>query len=161
MLGRIFPKEIDNTFRGHRLGLWLFVPLVLMKLAMGVSMVLNPRFIAVAADGIPLDRYDAGGADAVVSIFALLGLLHLLLSALNIAALIRYRAMIPLMYLVMLTEYFCRRGLLTVNPIVRSETGSAELGEVSIGVIVNMVLLAIMLAGFVLSVVGGAPKTRA
>jgi hypothetical protein len=46
MLNRIFPKAFDNVFRGHWLGLWLFVPVVLLKLIIGVNSVRDPREIA-------------------------------------------------------------------------------------------------------------------
>jgi hypothetical protein len=33
VLNRILPERIDNRYRGHRLALWLFVPIILQKLA--------------------------------------------------------------------------------------------------------------------------------
>ena len=33
VLNRILPERIDNRYRGRALALWLFVPLVLQKLA--------------------------------------------------------------------------------------------------------------------------------
>jgi hypothetical protein len=37
VLGRIFPKQLDNNYRGHALAIWLLVPVVLMKLIIGVN----------------------------------------------------------------------------------------------------------------------------
>src|ERR1700687_3110333 len=99
MLSRIFPKAFDNVFRGHWLGLWLFVPIVLLKLLIRAHFILSARGVATSADGIPLATFNAAGADAVVGLFVLLGLFQLLLGLLGTVALIRYRAMTPFVYL--------------------------------------------------------------
>ena len=33
MINRIFPACLDNRYRGHRLALWLFVPIAFQKVA--------------------------------------------------------------------------------------------------------------------------------
>ncbi len=32
-----FPKQVDNAHRGHWLAVWLIVPVVLIRLAQGMS----------------------------------------------------------------------------------------------------------------------------
>src|SRR5665213_3439821 len=102
MLNRIFPKQFDNNYRGHWLAIWLFAPVVLARLAMAANSIINTRFVAAGADGIPLDAYNAGGAEAVVLLFALLGLFALLLALQGVMVLVRYRSMIPFMFLLFL-----------------------------------------------------------
>ena len=145
MVSLIFPKQIDNTFRGLWFAIWLLVPIVLAKTAMGANSVFNTRFVATSADGIPLDSYNAGAADAVLALFALLGLCQLILALLGIVVLIRYRAMIPLMYLLLLIQQVGSRLVLLVNPIAR-------LGGVQpIGAAINITILVMLIIGFVLS----------
>jgi hypothetical protein len=146
MLNRIFPKQFDNTFRGHRLGIWLFVPVVLMELSMGANSIINTRTVAMLADGIPFDRYSAGGADAVIALFAIAGLFRVLFALQGVVVLIRYRAMIPFMYLLLLILHLGSKALLLVNPIVKSGVSSAQLGSAFV-----LALLAMLLIGFVLS----------
>jgi hypothetical protein len=146
MLNRIFPKQFDNTYRGHRFAIWLFAPVVLMELSMGANSIINTRTVAMLADGIPLDRYSAGGADAVIALFALLGLCRVLLALQGVVVLIRYRAMIPFMYLVLLILGLGSKALLLVNPVAKSGVPSAQLGSAFI-----LALLAMLLIGFVLS----------
>ena len=50
MLGRLFPKQMDNTYRGHWLGMWLFVPIVLLELVIGTNSIINTRSVATGAD---------------------------------------------------------------------------------------------------------------
>ena len=104
MLARIFPNQFDNTYRGHWLGLWLLAPVLLARLAIGLNSTLNTRTVAESADGIPLDTFGAAAANTVVSLFALSGFSFILLSLLGILVILRYRAMIPLMYLLLLIQ---------------------------------------------------------
>ncbi len=143
MFDQFLPHGIDNTYRGHRLALWLFGLVVLMKSAIGLNSIFNGYVVARSADGIPLDTYPAAAADTVVSLFALLGLSHLVLSLLAVLVLMRYRSMLPLMFGLLVLEHLGKRLILAVLPIVRSGTppGSA----------VNLVLLALLLVGLGLS----------
>jgi hypothetical protein len=143
MLNQIFPHQCDNNYRGHKLALWLFALLVLMKLGMSLSAIFDGYNMARSADGIPVDTLTSGGAEAVVSITVLLGLSHFLLGSLGVLALIRYRAMIPLMYVLLLVEYFAKKWILLVHPIVRTGT--------SPNTYVNLVLIALLIIGLALS----------
>ena len=125
MLNQIVPHQFDNNYRGHKLALWLFALLVLMKLGMSLSAIFDGYNMARSADGIPIDTFTSGGAEAVISITALLGLSHFLLASLGVLALIRYRAMIPLMYVLLLVGYFAKKWILLVHPIVRTGTHPA------------------------------------
>jgi hypothetical protein len=147
MLNRIFPKLVDNTYRGHRLAIWLFALVVLMELSMGTNSIVNTRMVAMSADGIPLDQYGAGGADAVIAIFAIAGLFRVLLALQGVLVLLRYRAMIPLMYLVLLVLHLGSKALLLLHPIAKSGVATAQLGSAFI-----LAFLAMLLIGFVLSI---------
>ncbi len=123
MLDRIFPKQADNSFHGYRLAIFLLVAIVLLRLGIGANSMLDAPNVAVTADGIPLDSYGTAGADTVVALFALLGLFHLLFALLGLAVLIRYRALIPLMYLLLLAQQAGNRLLNFVHPIARLGAG--------------------------------------
>lgn len=143
MLNRIFPPQFDNHYRGHKLAPWLFALLVFMKLGISLSSIFNGSNMIRSADGIPLDTFTSGGAEALVSVTALLGLAHLLLASLCVLALIRYRSMIPLMYVLLLVEYLGKKWILVAHPIVRS--------GVSPSVYVNLVLIILLIVGLALS----------
>lgn len=151
MLSRIFPKQFDNAYRGHWLALWLFVPVMLVRAIEGVNSIVITRQVATGADAIPLASYDPPAAAAVIALFALLGLYGLLLPLLGVVALIRYRTMIPLLYLLLLLLYAGSRVILTLDPIARA--GSAVVSGIPVGALFNYGLLAFTVAGFVLSLV--------
>jgi len=146
MLERILPRRIGNTFLGHFLALWLFVPVLVFKTGIALGTIFNGRTAAQSADGIPLDRFGAAGAEAVVTLFAMWGLSQLVFSVLGVLALVRYRAMIPLIFVLLLLEHLARRAILFVMPIARTATAP--------GFYVNVVLLALMVVGLALSLVG-------
>lgn len=146
MLERIFPKQFDNVFRGHVLALWLFGITALMELAMGINSLVNTRAVAASADAIPIEQYVNGGAQAVVALFALAGLFRLLLALQSLVVLIRYRAMIPLMFLTWLVLHLGSKALSVLHPVARSGVSSAQLGSAFVYAIIAMLLL-----GFALS----------
>lgn len=145
LLHRLLPAQIDNHFRGRRLALWLFGFFVLVKLFQGAESVFNSYATAMNADGIPLESYGTAVAQTVLSMFALLGLNVLVLPLLGVLALIRYRAMIPMIYLMMLMLNLGGRAVQLVHPIARAG------GVQPIGFYVNLFLLAVLIAGFALS----------
>ena len=152
MLNRIFPKQFDNNYQGNKLAIWLLVPIVLMKLVMGAGAAgLNPwvsnRFIATNADGFPLDTFGVEAASVVMFLFASWGLALLVLNLLGIVVLIRYRAMIPLMYVLLSIEQFGRKGISLVSPIVKA----VETGGISFGFLINSGLMAALVIGLVMS----------
>jgi hypothetical protein len=146
VLSRLLPEHFDNTFRGNRIGIWLFALVVFVQTGQGLMSVFNGRYAASAPDAIPLGSYSSAAADTVVALFALLGLLRLVICLLCVLALLRYRAMIPLMFTLLVLEYLSRRVILHVLPIERS--GAPP------GSVVNLVLLALMIVGLALSVQG-------
>ena len=146
MLNRIFPEQIDNHYRGHKFALWLFYPITFMNVAMDLVAIFKSDGGAQSPDGIPLDTFVNGGAQAVIFVVALLGLSGLLLGLLFVLALFRYRAMIPLMYVLLVVDYLGHKGIGLMKPIVRVGTPS--------GIYVNAALFALTTIGLVLSLRG-------
>ena len=109
MLNRLFPRQVDNRFDGHRAALWLLGLLIALKLAMSLNSIVNTASVAAGADGIPLASFGPAAARQVLLLFALMALGQLTLTLIALAALIRYRALVPFIYLVLLGEHIARR----------------------------------------------------
>ena len=144
MLERLFPKQIDNSFAGHGASLWLLGLFVAVKLLMSVNSMINTASIAAGPDGFPLDRYGAGGAAAVLMLFALNAYGQLILVLLSLVALVRYKAMVPLVYLLWLVDQAGRRILVESHALERA--GSADAGFW-----INIGLLTLVAAGAALA----------
>ena len=143
MLDRLFPQRFDNEYRGSKIALWLFGLLVAMRTVIGVNSIFNARLVASSADGIPIDTFSPAGAQAVVALFALLGLSHVVIGLICILALIRYRSMIPFLFALLLFAHLCGRLIGRFLPIPRAGAPPASA--------INLVLLAVMVVGLALS----------
>ena|SRR5258708_23022388 len=152
MFNQIFPRRVDNTYRGYNLALWLFGLLVLMKTGISLGTIFNGYTAASSADGIPLDTFTPAGARAVVSLFALWGLCQLMICLLCVLVLVRYRGMVPFMFALLLLEHLSRRLILHIMPI--ETTGAPP------GYFINLGLLALMICGLALSLWSKGDQTR-
>ena len=148
MLNRILPASVDNKYRGHAIGLWLFVPIALIKLSQSFTHLLKHDGGAQSISTIPLDTYPAGAAQNVIGLFARLGLEQLLLASIFLVVLIRYRALIPLMYFLIVAHFVGGKIVAQYKPLALAGTS---------GVSTPFLVIAILsLAGLVLSLIGRA-----
>ena len=144
MLDQLLPRKIDNTYRGHRLALWLFALLVVMKGGIGLGTIFNGHSAATSADAIPLDSLSPAGEQAFVSLFAAWGLSQLMLNLIGLLVLVRYRALVAFMFAVLLLEHLGRKLIFLILPIARAGTPP--------GYFVNLAFVAMMIVGLVLAV---------
>ncbi|MBI3677804.1 MAG: hypothetical protein HY243_14440 [Proteobacteria bacterium] len=159
MLGRLFPKQFDNTYRGHWLAIWLFVPVILLQAAQDVIVILSPRETLITADALPLYSYGSTGAQTVIALAAMLAFVDLVIPLQSLLVLIRYRAMIPFLYLCSLIFDIGSRVLKVVNPIAHADAPTiaahAQNGfyVAQSGTYISYFILAMTFAGFALSLV--------
>lgn len=151
MLESLFPRRADNSYRGHRLALWLFGLTVLLRTAIGFGTIFNGRKAALSADGIPLDAFTPAGAQAFLSVFAIWGLAQVTIGLICFVVLTRYRALVPLMFSLLLLEHLSRKLILFVMPIDR--TAHAP------GGLINLALVAALIAGLALSLWSRGPRS--
>lgn len=150
MLGLLFPKTIDNKYRGQWLALVLFLPVMLLKLSMGFHVAgFNPlvdvRDILTEADGIPLDTYSADAASTLIFFANAWGYSLFLLALLGVIALFRYRAMLPLMILFLTIEQVGRKAMNIADEGLR-------LSDMTAGNIINYTLSGVLVLALFLSV---------
>ena len=143
MLDLLLPQRVDNAFHGHRLALWLLAAVVLVKGGIGLGTIFNGHSAATSADGIPLNTFAPAGEQAFISIFAAWGLSQLMLNLIALLVLVRYRALVPFMFAVLLLEHLGRKLIFLVLPIARTGTPP--------GIFINLALVAAMLLGLGLS----------
>jgi hypothetical protein len=144
MLERLLPVQAGNRFEGHRAALWLLWLYVGLKLLMSVNSVVLTAKVAQDADGIALSTFSPAAATEVLTLFALVGLGQLALAFVALAVLIRYRGLVPLIYLVLLAEALVRRLIVLGYAPVRTEAGTG-------GFYINIGLLTLLGLGLVLS----------
>ncbi|RPH96625.1 MAG: hypothetical protein EHM68_10880 [Lysobacterales bacterium] len=143
MFSQFLPQRIDNAYRGHRLALWLFGAVVFMKTSIGLGTIFNGRTAAISADAIPLETFPPAAAQAFLSVFAIWGFAQVMIGLLCILALVRYRAMVPFMFALLLLEHLGRKLILYYMPIAKTGTPP--------GLFINLALVAAMIVGLVLA----------
>lgn len=148
MLNRIFPERIDNDYRGHKIALWLFGIVILIRIAIALGSIFNGYGAASGADGIPLDSFPTAASQTILSLFGLLGLSRLLLGLLCILAIVRYRSMVPLLFLLLLLEQLSRQAVLYFLPVPRA-------GDPPVSTI-NLIILGLLALGLILSLIDRA-----
>ena len=150
MLERLFPQRLDNDYRGRKVALWIFGLVVLLKSAQSLSIIFAGRYTAGGADGIPLESFSPTVEQTVLAIFAQQSLWRLTFCVLCLVALIRYRSAVPLLFAVFVANYLAGQVIFRIVPLPR--VGAPP------GPAINLVLLALMLAGLALSLWPGRRK---
>ncbi|MEP3420658.1 MAG: hypothetical protein ABJN35_02890 [Erythrobacter sp.] len=143
ILGRLFPSQFDNTYRGNRLALWLFYPLTAVTLWRSQHHITASDGGAQSIATIPLDTYTQGGAQGIITIFALWGLAQLAMGLIMLLAAVRYKSMIPLLWLLILLEYGGRRLVGIYKPL---ETVGTAPGQTAAYVLPIIALVMLVLA---------------
>ena len=152
MLERLTPRNLDDGFRGHRAALWLFVPIVSMRIAISLLHIFSADGGAQSISTMPLDSYPAGASQNVIAMFARMGVEQLVLGILCLVALLRYRALVPLMYALICLQYLADEALARFKPLSLAATSGASTPA--------LVLTVLSIAGLVLSLVGKGYATN-
>ena len=150
MLDRLLPARIDNNFRGHRAALWLLGVHIALKLIMSLNSIFNTGSVATGADGLRLDTLPPDSVQELLLLFALVAVGQLFLTLVALLALVRYRAMVPLVFVMLLLEQLCRRVLILNYAVPRDGT--------PVGTYISYGLMAILFVGLVLSLTGSADR---
>ncbi len=144
MLNKFFPQHADNAYHGHKLALWIFALVVLIRVFQGLNTFLNPRTTARYADGIPLHTYAPAAEQTTASLFSMLGLYAFIIYLICILVLIRYRSLVPVMFALLLLQNIGSKLVFHFLPIIRTGTPPA--------IYMSWILLSFIVAGLALSI---------
>ena len=125
------------------MALYFFVAITVGTIGRSLIHLVAPDGGAQTIASIVLDRFTSGAADTVVAIFALWGLSQLLFGLLYCVVLMRYRSLIPLMYLFLVLEY-C--GRLIIGLFKRLETSGTAPGAIGNWIVLPVVLVLLLLS---------------
>jgi hypothetical protein len=139
----LLPRSINNDYSGTRIALGFFVLLTVMTLVRSLIHMVAPDGGAQSIASIPLDAFTENGAAAVIHIFSLWGLSQLIVGIIYVVALVRYRSLIPLMYLLGVVEYAVRLIMSFLKPV---HTEGTAPGGVANYVFVPLLILMLVLS---------------
>ena len=141
---KVLPKEVNNNYEGRKIALYFFYLFTIMTVVRSLIHMFAPDGGAQTIATIPLDTFTNEGASTVILIFSLWGLSQLIMGIFYVIVSLRYKSLIPLMYLFILIEYLMRLILGTLKPIETSGTAP--------GAIINFIFPPLVLILFLLSI---------
>jgi len=123
---RVFPKQLDNSFRGNRIAVIVFALITVFTLARSCIHIFAPDGGASSIAGI---NTSVEGGSNVISMFAFWGLAQLLMGLVYLAVFFRYKSLIPFMYMLIIIEYSGRVLIGMVKPLIVSHTPPGAIGD--------------------------------
>ena len=108
MLQKILPTTIDNNYKGNKIALWVFYFITAVTVVRSLIHMFKHDGGAQSIATIPLDTFTESGAAVVILIFAYWGLSQLMFGIIQVIVAIRYKSLIPLMYLMLVLEWAAR-----------------------------------------------------
>ncbi len=122
----LLPAKIDNTLPGWQLPLYLFVVYALISTVRSCIHLLAPDGGAGTIAGLDLSVAGVGG---IIFAFGLWGSSQLLLAIIQLLVVIRYRALVPFMWLMLALEVLLRELVGRLKPVTFAHTPPGATGN--------------------------------
>lgn len=126
ILTTLFPEKADNSISGLKITVYVFAGIVILSTVRSLIHIFAADGGAGSIAGIDLT---VSGADGIVFAFALWGSAQLILAGIQWLVLLRYRALLPLMYLFLIVEIFLRILIGRLKPIQLEATPPGAIGN--------------------------------
>jgi hypothetical protein len=115
----ILPPKIDNTLRGWKLPYYVFALVALISTVRSFIHLLSPDGGAGTIAGMDLS---VAGASGIIFAFALWGSSQLLMAIVQLLVIIRYRSLVPFMYVLLILEVLLREWIGRMKPVTFAHT---------------------------------------
>ncbi|HNT26047.1 MAG TPA: hypothetical protein PKM21_16875 [Anaerolineales bacterium] len=122
----ILPAKIDNTLRGWKLPLYVFALYAMISTVRSCIHLLSPDGGAGSIAGMDLS---VAGADGIIFAFALWGSSQLLMAIIQLLVVIRYRSLVPFMWLMLILEVLLRELVGHMKPVTFVHTPPGAIGN--------------------------------
>ena len=139
----ILPQKIDNSLKGSKLPFFVFAIYAVISTGRSLIHLLATDGGAGSIAGMDLS---VTGAKGIIFAFALWGSSQLILAMVQIIVVLRYRALVPLMYCLLIIEILLRQLVGYLKPVSFAHTPP--------GAIANQIILPLALLMLVMSVRG-------
>lgn len=129
MFENLFPKTVDNHYRGLSIAKWVFVAMTMLTIARSLAHIFLPDGGAQSIATIPLDSYSSGAEMVIIGMFAQWGLTQLMFGLVYVIVLLRYQSLIPLMWLFIAFEWAGRLITGFAKPLETAGTAPGAVGN--------------------------------
>lgn len=114
MIEKILPEQINNEFPGYKFSQIAFLVLTIVTIGRSLAHIFLPDG---GAGSIATIDMSVEGADIIITIFALWGLSQLMMAMFYVVVYLRYKSLIPLMYIIIIMEYAARIAVGFYKPL--------------------------------------------
>ena len=122
----ILPAKIDNTIHGMKLPFYMFALYTVVSTVRSCIHLLAPDGGAGSIAGMDLS---VAGADGIIFAFALWGSSQLLFALIQLLVILRYRSLVPFMYLMLILEVILRQLVGHMRPVTFAHTPPGAIGN--------------------------------
>jgi hypothetical protein len=122
----LLPAKIDNTIRGWKLPFYIFALYAVISTVRSCIHLLSPDGGAGTIAGMDLTT---AGADGIIFAFGLWGSSQLLFAIIQLLVVLRYRSLVPLMYLMLMLEVLLRELVGRMKPVTFAHTPPGAIGN--------------------------------
>ena len=126
IVNRIFPRQVSNNIQGSRIASIIFLLIIAVTLARSCVHIFAPDGGAGSIAGIIVS---VEGGSNIISLFALWGLSQLLMGFVYLVVYIRYKSLIPFMYLLIIAEYSGRALIGFTKPLQVTHIPPGAIGD--------------------------------
>lgn len=137
----ILPPQITNTIRGSRIPVIVFALYAVLSTVRSFIHLLAPDGGAGSIAGMDLS---VAGAEGIIFAFGLWGSSQLLLAIVQLLVVIRYRSLVPLMYVLLILEILLRELVGRIKPVTFAHTPPGAIGN-QVVIVVAVLMLALSL----------------
>lgn len=120
----LFPTQASNLIRGSKLPFYLFILVALIGVGRSLVHIFSPDGGAGSIAGMDLS---VSGANEVIFAFALWGSAQLIYALLQWIVILRYRSLVPLMWIVQFLETCGRMLVGRLKPVVFAHTPPGQI----------------------------------
>ena len=126
IVNRIFPRQVSNNFQGYRIASIIFLLIIAVTIARSCVHIFAPDGGVGSIAGIIVS---VEGGSNIISLFALWGLSQLLMGFVYLVVYIRYKSLIPFMYLLIIAEYSGRALIGFTKPLKVTHIPPGAIGD--------------------------------
>ncbi len=108
LFNTIFPRKIDNNFCGNKYALYFFYFLSISTLARSQTNFFDLIQGAQSIAGVSLNNFTVVSPQFIVSVFSLYALSQTIMSIIYLVCSIKFKSLVPMLYLLMILEYMMR-----------------------------------------------------
>jgi hypothetical protein len=126
ILEALLPAQADNTIRGMKLPVYVFMLISVVSLVRSCIHLLAPDGGAGSIAGMNLAVDGAGG---IIFAFALWGSAQLIYAVIQLVVAFRYRSLVPFMYVLLIFETLLRQLVGHMKPVTFAHTPPGAIGN--------------------------------